>query len=119
MLRNLAKTIAVVVGSTLLATLAVKAVDVRDLYHTSLSGLVFSTQSFEGTCPDNMVRVTQVLNPFCIDIYEVSAGDACMYENPKSVDESMFNLSDSKCIPVARKDAMPWRNITLDLAQQA
>jgi len=119
MLRNLAKTIAVVVGSTLLATLAVNAFDFRDHYHTLLGGLLFSTQSFQSTCPNNMVHVSQTLNPFCIDMYEVSAHEACTYQDPKSADESIFNLSDTACIPVANKERMPWRHVTRDLAERA
>ncbi|KKS38364.1 MAG: hypothetical protein UU98_C0007G0005 [Parcubacteria group bacterium GW2011_GWD2_42_14] len=119
MLRNLAKTIAVVVGSTLLATLAVNAFDFRDQYHTLLGGLLFSTRPFQGSCPDNMVYISKTLNPFCIDVYEVSAHEACFYQDPKNIDESMFNLSNTTCIPVARKERIPWRHVTRELAERA
>lgn len=121
MLRNLTKTLVVVVSSTILATLAVYAVDLRDQYYhtTMLSGLVFSTQENTVTCPENMVYVSQALNPFCIDKYEASAGFSCMYENPKNNTETTFNISNTKCVPETVAQRVPWRNITLAQAQEA
>ena len=120
MLRNLTKTIAVVVGSTLLATLAVNAFDFRDHYNTLLGGLLFSTQQFvENPCPENMAHVSQTLNPFCIDRYEVSTHEMCVYQDPKTIDESMYNLSNTSCVPVAEKGHIPWRHVNRDLAERA
>lgn len=121
MLRTLTKTLVVVVGSTILATLAVYAVDLRDQYYhtTALSGLVLYTQNSEGTCPENMVRVSQTLNPFCVDKYEVTAGKACTYKNPKNSDESALNLANPKCAPESTAQKIPWRNVTLAQAKKA
>lgn len=120
MLGNIAKTSAVVVGSIVLATLAVNAFDFGGQYYrTLLGGLAFSTLPSEGSCPDNMVYVTQTLTPFCIDKYEVSAHKSCLYTDPKTTEESMFNLSNSKCLPVAEEERMPWRHVTQDMAKLA
>ncbi len=121
MLQSLAKTTAVIVSSTVLATLAVNAVDMNGAFsHSMLGGLLFSVSSEETeTCPPNMVLVTQALVPFCVDMYEVSAGDACVYAEPADEAETMLNLNDRKCTPVSEVNKKPWTNVSLDQAQQA
>lgn len=121
MFGTLLKTIVVVVSSTVLATLAVNAVDMKGYISKTMLGSVFggSELSESTNCPEYMVQVTQALTPFCIDAYEASAGDSCSYLNPKTEDETMVNLTDTDCVAQSRPNAMPWRHISLNQAQQA
>lgn len=119
---NLAKTVAVVVSSTILATASLHAVDVGSyLSEHMLSSVFFSKDIYkeEKSCPEHMVLVTQALNPFCIDAYEASTGVGCTYKNPQNEDETMLNLTDTSCIPESKPHAMPWTHISVTQAQQA
>jgi formylglycine-generating enzyme required for sulfatase activity len=117
---NLVKTTLVVVGSTVLATLAVNAVDMKGYFSSTMLGAVFQgIEENTSECPQHMVLVTQALTPFCIDAYEASAGESCMYSNPQREDETVLNLADSDCDAVSLPYQTPWRHISLDQAQQA
>lgn len=121
MIQSLAKTTAVIVGSTILATLAVNAVDMRGrVASTFLGGVLFSSSSEnQRICPDNMVLVSQALVPFCIDVYEVSAGSECLYAAPTQSKETSLNLSDPGCKPESVAGGRPWVAISQHEAQQA
>ena len=120
MFRSLVKTTAVVVGATVLATIATNAVDMNGNLSDTMIGSVFSgSEKSDSICPKNMVLVTQALSPFCVDMYEVSAGEDCIYIDPLNEDQTMFNLSDPDCEPVSSVNKLPWRHITLDQAQRA
>jgi len=122
MIKNLAKTAVVIVSSTILSTLAVNAVDLGSYVpRTLLGGLLFSSseEKLSSPCPENMTLVTQALTPFCVDVYEVSAGEKCMYTEPKSENETMLDLSDPACKPVSEVNRVPWRFVTQTQAEQA
>jgi formylglycine-generating enzyme required for sulfatase activity len=121
MFQNLTKTAAVVVSSTILATLAVNAVDMRGYFvSTMLGGLFFSVQDKKtDVCPENMKLVEEALNPFCVDMYENSTNENCIYENPENEDETIINLSSPKCFSVSEPSRKPWTNITVEEAKKA
>ncbi len=122
MFQNLTKTAAVIVCSTILSTLAVNAVDMKKHYAGSMIARVFSVftvKKTETVCPENMTLVTQSIVPFCVDMYEASADKKCLYKNPNTEDETMYNLADVDCESVSAPNSIPWRNITVAQAQQA
>jgi formylglycine-generating enzyme required for sulfatase activity len=121
MIKSFAKTTAVIVGSTILATLTVNAVDMSGYFsRTMLAGLLFSGEETKNdSCPQNMVLVTQALTPFCVDAYEASAGENCVYNTPANENETLLNLADRACTPVAKPNSEPWRYISSTQAEQA
>ena len=119
MFKTLTKTAAVVVSSTLLTTLAVNAVDTGGDVARSLTAMLGGTELETGPCPKNMVLIDQALVPYCIDMYEASAGELCRYGDPQSVDESDLNLADPTCIPTSVPQAVPWRYINQEQAERA
>jgi len=113
MIKSLTKTVAVVVGSTVLATLAVNAMDIGGHASFSLLGLVFGgAREDSGPCPENMALVTQALVPFCADIYEVSTAKDCFYSDPKTNTETALNLADPSCKAVSEVNRTPWRFVS-------
>jgi formylglycine-generating enzyme required for sulfatase activity len=121
MIKSFTKASTVIVSSTILTTLAVNAVDMNGYFsHTMLGGLFFGVEEkIERVCPNNMTLVTQALVPFCIDVYEASPSETCPYHDPKNEGETMLNFTNTECVAVSKPNSMPWRNITLDQAQQA
>jgi formylglycine-generating enzyme required for sulfatase activity len=122
MIPHLAKTLAVIVSSTILATLAVNAIDMRGHFADTLLGNIFSVMNREqatGPCPENMTLVTQALVPFCVDMYEASVGAACSFKQPETADQTAMNLVDASCKAESHPNAMPWRFITQQQAQLA
>jgi len=120
MIKSLAKTMVVIVSSTVLATLAVNAVDMNGYISQTLLGrLFFGVEEKSTICPENMVFVSQALTPFCVDMYEASADESCFFMNPKDESETALNFTNTECKAVSKPNVLPWRNITLDQAQQA
>ncbi len=122
MFQSITKTTAVIVCSTILATLTVNAANMYENFSSSmLAGLfsIFPKENVGSLCPDNMVIVNQAIVPFCIDVYEVSANEKCLYKSPTNEDETMYNLIDFDCEPVSEPNSIPWRNVTQTQATDA
>lgn len=120
MFKSLTKTTAVVIGSTILATLSVNALDTNGKAVTTYLGAALLSEPVQtGPCPQGMTLVENALEPFCVDMYEASAGPACHYADPQNNDETTLNLGSSECIPVSRSNVMPWRGVTLNQARTA
>jgi formylglycine-generating enzyme required for sulfatase activity len=120
MIQSLTKTVAVSVCSTILATLAVNATDMRGTLELSMLARLFAVVPEQaGPCPSDMVLVTQALVPFCIDRYETSPSDGCLYTEPSSQDETAINLSDPACMTTSLPARRPWVYIAQTEAQQA
>jgi len=117
----LAKTAAVIVGSTILTTLAVNAVDMRGHVVTSFLASLFDAvmPAEVSICPDNMVLVEDALVPFCIDAYEASPGENCVFEDVTGTDQTVLNLGVDECVPVSVSHTVPWRYIDRDQAARA
>jgi hypothetical protein len=113
MIHTLTKATAVIVSSTILATLSVNAVDIHGRAVTTyLGALLLSAPQESGICPPGMTVVESALTPYCVDVYEVSTGDGCPYENPATNDETSLNIANADCMPVSKPNIIPWRNIT-------
>lgn len=114
MIHTLTKTAAVIVSSTILATLAVNAADTHGRALTTYLGamLLSAPEQTHAVCPESMVSVDDALVPFCVDMYEVSADKSCPFKNPISNSETSINISDEDCMPASVPNAHPWSNVT-------
>ncbi len=123
MFRSLTKTIAVIVSSTILATLTVNAIDMRGYMPDTLLALLFGVRASEedvmSRCPEHMALVTQALTPFCVDLYEASAGEGCPFLEPHTSGETALNIADPDCVARTVPHAVPWRHLTQLESQQA
>ncbi len=120
MIKSFTKTVAVVVSSTILSTLAVNAIDMSGYFsRTMLGALLFGVEKdVEKECPLGMVLVEEALTPFCIDSYEVSASEECLYSNPTNEGETVLNITDGTCSPESKQGRAPWRYVTQMQAEQ-
>jgi formylglycine-generating enzyme required for sulfatase activity len=66
-----------------------------------------------------MVEVLSAKGNFCIDAYEVSAGDKCAIADPQSEIQSRDNLDTNSCIPISAPGTAPWRFISQNQASLA
>jgi len=122
MLRFLLKTLQILVvtfGAVFLSTLAINAGDSWKNPESSMLAGALSSIGKKAPCPEGMAYVGAPSGGYCIDIYEDSASEACLYDVPKSQEESRSNIADIKCLPVSNKGMSPWRNISQSQAMQA
>jgi formylglycine-generating enzyme required for sulfatase activity len=73
----------------------------------------------EEGCGEGMVFVPFAEKGFCIDRYEVSAGNNCPNIGPSNQIETRDNLNAGACRPVSAAGAVPWRFISQDQAAVA
>ncbi len=110
--------IIVTITAVVLTTLGINAFDNAGTYAQSLIGAVFLAGGGE-RCPSDMAFVSTSEGGFCVDIYEASAGESCIYKDPQSKKETDDNLAFQKCKPVSERDSMPWRYISRQQAELA
>ncbi len=104
------KTLIVIVLSVSLTTLGIKASD--KLFNTE------ENSQDNLLCSKDMVFVPSSNGGFCIDKYEVSAGDTCDYKNPNSQDETRLNIENNNCFPASEENVVPWVNVSQNQAAQ-
>lgn len=123
MLRFLLKslqTFLVITGAILLSTLAINAADsLKNPSSSLLAGALSSITKTSSACPSGMVSVGAPKGSYCIDAYEASAAEACLYRDPANQDQTRSNLDTAACLPVSVKGVVPWRNISQDQAAVA
>lgn len=105
------KELIVIVMAIVLTTMGIKATD-----------SLFTPNTEEGQnsfCPEGMARVVSSDGDFCIDIYEASAGEKCLFSAPTSQSETRANLSEKNCSAVSVPGVLPWRYISQDQAARA
>ena len=105
--------IIVVISAIILTTIGIKASD-----------MIFDSQGQPALvvvdgCPADMTRVISSLGDFCIDRYEVSAGNDCPIKDPGNQSDTRFNLNANTCWPISEAGHVPWRYISQDQAAQA
>ena len=110
----------VVFFALILTTLAVNATDnIGNFSNSILGSAIGGVLPEKDVCEKGMVLVSSPEKDFCIDKYEVSAGNGCSYLNPKSVNESHENISNSSCKLVSEEGKIPWTNISQNQAVEA
>jgi len=105
------KELIVIISSIILTTVGIKA---TDTLMNSRGG-----QTADSGCPDGMTEILSSDGNFCIDVYEVSAGQGCPYTDPNNQAETRENLNIGACQPASIKGVMPWRNISQNQAASA
>ena len=108
----------VVVGATILSTLAINATDSIRGISNSLVGLAIESGQ-ESICPEHMSIVSARGTSICVDTFEASPGSSCTFSSPRNIAETNDNLSADSCVAVSEPAAEPWRFIALNQAQQA
>ncbi|MDP3971929.1 MAG: hypothetical protein Q8P61_03340 [Candidatus Nanopelagicales bacterium] len=97
-----------------LATIGIGA---SDSLESSLVGSFLRDQP-DTRCPQGMVFVSAA-DGFCIDRYEASVGDGCIYAEPASAGETKVNIDQQGCAPASVSGAVPWHYISQHEAQLA
>lgn len=112
MFGRIIKGLGIVIVTSILATVSIDATDnLGNLKHSMLGAAVFSVIGEPDACGEGMVLVDSASGSFCIDMYEVSAGDECAYSAPLNADETSMNISQGDCSPVSVEGRTPWTNI--------
>lgn len=106
-LRFLLVTLGVVVVTSL-------SIDATDSLRGSQSALsIMLREVAEGDCPDDMVVVERSdRTRFCLDRFEVSAGEGCLFQDPALSDETARNSNLPECLPKSVPGRLPWTNVT-------
>ncbi len=115
-LKNLSRFILVTIGVVLLTSFSIDATDTLRGSQTAL-GLLTQKMTNE-SCPEEMSEVSDGQKSFCLDKYEASPSDACLYVNPESSQETQANLSGASCLAESKPGVTPWRFVTYTEAQQ-
>ncbi|OGF27201.1 hypothetical protein A2331_03455 [Candidatus Falkowbacteria bacterium RIFOXYB2_FULL_34_18] len=97
--------------AVIFVTIGIDAADHYDNFSESMVGRIVLGEK-EGPCPAGMVFIPTENKGFCIDQYEASANDNCLYTNPSGQENSRNNIDQPDCFPVSKKNAMPWRFIS-------
>jgi formylglycine-generating enzyme required for sulfatase activity len=104
----------VVVAAVLLTISAIKASD------GIINGRGKEDMAGSGSpCQSNMVYLETAAGGFCLDKYEASPGEKCIYADPANSRESAVNLDSKDCLPSSEPGKIPWRNISQDQARLA
>jgi len=95
------------------------SIDATSTFQGSQSALsIFADKLTTGECPAGMLLVNTGDRDFCIDKFEVSAGEKCPVSNPSSIADTAKNSNDASCIPVAESDKKPWTYVAQAQASQ-
>jgi formylglycine-generating enzyme required for sulfatase activity len=98
-------------------TLGIDAVDHhKDMKESILGRLIFGEEN--NLCPEGMSFIDSAERDFCIDRYEASPASDCPYEDPGSQIESSANINYQGCVPVSKKDKVPWRYVSQSQAAE-
>lgn len=110
---TLTKSITVVVGAMVLASVVVRATDVFDGPADSLFSTVLEHDASSVHCENGMQYVSDRERPFCIDTYERSTRSECRHSVPLHVQETQQNITADTCRSVSAPDSIPWTNVSL------
>jgi formylglycine-generating enzyme required for sulfatase activity len=109
-MRTFFKTVAVIVIAAVLSTLTINAGDnFGDFSNSFLASVVPGLA--QDPCPKDMTFVATEMGGFCIDVYEASAGEDCLFETPQNEDETQQNIGVSGCMAVSEEGREPWTYI--------
>lgn len=112
--RHVLRNVVVVVAVVILTTLGITA---SDRLSDTLGARLLTEQN-DTRCPRGMVFVSDE-SGFCIDRYEVSAGEGCFFADPRTRAETQLNLDNPDCSPLSVEGVPPWAYISQHQAQLA
>ena len=108
MFKKATKYIIIIIAATGLVTVGIKASD-------SLLG----DGSNGSLCQKGMVFIPSATGGFCIDKFEVSAGNSCPVKKVSNQSDSRQNMASADCKPVSVKGVTPWVYISQTQAREA
>ncbi len=109
--RSLTFGIVIIIGATLLSTLAIFASDIiRSPSGGSLLSLVGFSHS-QSQCPPDMAFIDDENGGFCMDRYEAAPGKDCPISVPSSKYETEMDIASPTCSPVSNTGKDPWTNV--------
>ncbi len=111
------RTLVVVFSALAITALGIDAADTFQGARSTLLGQVLQQET--AICPDGMTVVPEGFSVRCVDTYEASVAETCIFNLPASIMDSKSNIQDTTCVPQSVAGAMPWRFITRDMAQTA
>jgi formylglycine-generating enzyme required for sulfatase activity len=107
------KSLRIIVSMVAVILLTSLGVGASDVWQGNSGGLlaqlVWSTAS---DCPVGMIAVGGATTFRCVDAYEASPSDSCVYQNTNAAEHSISNVADPDCSATARAQVMPWRYIS-------
>lgn len=104
------------IGALLVSTLGIFASDAVRGIDSRIGNLASLGES--GACPRGMILADTSAGSFCVDLFEVSAADACPHARPNNVLESEKNVAMTGCYGESVSKKEPWTYITLTQAQR-
>jgi hypothetical protein len=114
------RSVAIILATIVLATLATNAFDMRDSLRSSLVGTALAPLVPESTiCPQGMTHIASAGGGFCIDTFEAAPGDGCPYQNPSRPSETQANMAAKGCMADSEKGAKAWTFVSQTDAQLA
>ena len=103
--------------ASILVAATIKAGDKVVNLGASLIGV--SSEKSDRPCPAGMIFIPSPTGGFCIDKYENSAGNECLFSAPANQNETRKNLDYPNCQPVSVTNAISWRHISQNQAATA
>jgi len=116
--KKIIKYVLVIVIAAVLGSVGLDAVDHRGSINESVVGRIFFGTA-DSVCPAGMVLVEGSSKQFCIDQFEVSAGENCPHQDVSSEVQSKDNIDTGSCMPISKIGTIPWRYITKQQAANA
>lgn len=104
--------------TTVITTIAVNATDNLGNFSNSILGSVIESTEAE-LCPSEMSYISSPNGGFCMDKFEASPGNGCVYKNPQNSSETTENLSSSNCKAESVPGVLPWTNVARHQAELA
>ncbi|MEX0931674.1 MAG: SUMF1/EgtB/PvdO family nonheme iron enzyme [Candidatus Paceibacterota bacterium] len=106
-MRTVVLTASIVLLSAVITSMSIFAGD-----YVTGERLSATVANSNNACPVNMVFVPTDSGGFCIDMFERSVGDACIYTNPANSIQTGQNLQIDTCESVVLKGRVTWVNVT-------
>jgi formylglycine-generating enzyme required for sulfatase activity len=120
MMGKILKWVISVVSVIILTSLSIDAADHMDNFSESLLGsAVGALLPASAPCSDGMQLIAGPEYDLCVDIYEASVGEGCLFEDPQNQDESRQNIDAPDCVTASMEGAVPWRWISQNQAALA
>lgn len=109
----------ITIGVVVLTSVSVDAtIGQNGLSQTAIALFATSVTGQKNGCGEGMVRLGGDFLHVCVDAFEASPGDLCPEQAVDNAQKTQGNVSVSGCLPVSRKDAVPWTFVTMQQAQE-
>lgn len=111
------KSVVIILGALLVTTLGIEASDVVQGRAGRLTGTVLLGDS-SGPCRSGETVVRFGEYALCVDTYEASPSESCLYPEVTNEVQSNDNVYTTGCRVVTESGRVPWRYVSYTQAQQ-